>query len=156
MQLYQIQALAEIERRRRLASKRADTAELERDWRVWLPEMFPGYVAGGFAPRHVELWEWGWAIELGVAPPPFVAIWPRGGAKSTSGELLCAAVGAKGTRRYALYVSESQSQAEDHVQNVAGLLESKKMEEVYPELASRAVGKFGNARGWRKGRIRTS
>lgn len=153
---YQLQAQAEIERRRRLATKSANTAELEQDWRTWLERMFPGYVAGGFAPRHEELWEWGWSIERGIAPSAFIAIWPRGGAKSTSGELLCAAVGAKGTRRYVLYVSATQSQADDHVQNVASLFESPQMEEEYPELASRAVGKFGSSKGWRRNRIRTS
>lgn len=59
-------------------------------------------------------------------------------------------------RAYALYVCETQEQADDHVSNVASLLESSPFDALYPEAASRKLGKFGNAKGWRRNRIRTA
>jgi hypothetical protein len=54
-----------------------------------------------------------------------------------------------------LYVSSTQQQADDHVQNVAGLLESPSVEAHFPALAARSLGKYGNSRGWRRNRLRT-
>jgi len=50
-------------------------------WRDWLPHLFPSYFSAKFAHRHVEFWEWLTAVELGVKPRPFVAIWGGGGEK---------------------------------------------------------------------------
>lgn len=83
-------------------------------------------------------------------------ILPRGAAKSTTAELSTVAVGARGTRRYCLYISETQDQADAHVQNIAGLLESPGVERYYPALAERRVGKYGNSRGWRRDRLSTA
>jgi phage terminase large subunit-like protein len=138
------------------ASTRQTHPTIEADWRAWLAVLFPVHVAAGFAPHHAALWEWVWAIERGVRPPPFVAIWPRGGAKSTTAELATVAVGARAARRYGLYISETQEQADGHVQSVAGLLESPTVEPYYPALASRAVGKYGASRGWRRNRLSTA
>lgn len=65
-------------------------------------------------------------------------------------------MGAKKKRTYVLYVCATQEQADDHVGNIAALLESPEIESFYPDLASRAVGKFGNIRGWRRNRLRTA
>ena len=135
--------------------QRADPTEIESDWRTWLAELFGEY-AGSFGDHHALFWEWVWSIEHGSRPRPFVAIWPRGGAKSTSAELASVALGARGRRRYVLYVSATQEQADDHVSNIAALLEAQTVETYYPELASRLVGKFGNPKGWRRNRVRTS
>ncbi len=70
--------------------------------------------------------------------------------------MACAAVGAHDWRRYVLYVSGKQDQADDHVSNVARMLESKQIERYYPSLGERSVGKYGNSQGWRRNRIRTS
>ena len=128
---------------------------LEKAWRDWLGTLFSAYITGGFAQRHVEFWDWVWSLAPGVRPAPFVAIWPRGGAKSTSAELACVAVGARRLRHYALYICGTQDQADDHVQNIASLLESAMFGHYYPAMASRLVGKFGNVRGWRRNRLRT-
>ena len=133
-----------------------DRLRLEADWRSWLETLFPQYVTGGFADRHVEFWDWVWSITRGAAPPAFIAIWPRGGGKSTSSEIACAAVGARETRRYILYICETQDQADDHVANIGGLLESAQIENYYPELGSRKVGKYGTSKGWRRNRLRTA
>lgn len=127
-----------------------------RNWRQWLRVLFPSYVSAPFAQRHAELWDWVWSIETGERPRPFVAIWPRGGAKSSSAELATVMLGARAKRKYAWYVSETQDQADKHVETIAALLESARVERYYPEMAERQVGKYGNARGWRRQRLRTA
>ncbi len=91
-----------------------------------------------------------------MRPRPYLAIWPRGGAKSTGTELACVALAARKRRRYVLYVAMTQEQADDHVQNVAAMIESSEVEVVYPDLATRDVNKFGSSKGWRRNRIRTA
>jgi len=118
--------------------------------------MFPSYVAHDFAPRHEELWAWGETVTLGASVDPFVGCWGRGGAKSTNAELLTVRWGAKGVRRYGLYLCETQEQADDHVGNIGSLLESAAVAQHYPQLADRLVGKFGASKGWRRNRLRTA
>lgn len=133
------------------ASFAAPARGVEQGWREWLRARFPSYVAAPFAQRHVELWEWVWGLPVGGRPPPFVAIWPRGGGKSTTAELAVAAIAtkdAKPARPYALYVCATQEQADDHVSNIATLFERINVD--------RALGKYGNSKGWRRNRLRTS
>jgi hypothetical protein len=125
------------------------------DWQDWLYALFPKHVGGSFAQRHVDLWEWAWSITEDSAPRPFVAIWPRGGGKSTSAELIAAAVGTRGTRKYCLYVRETQEKADQSVANVAALLESPQVSRHYPTHADRMLSKFGTSKGWRRNRLRT-
>jgi hypothetical protein len=87
-------------------------------------------------------------MQPGERPRPFCAFWPRGGAKSTSAELLVAALGVRGIRRYCIYVCETQDQADKHVQAIATILETIGVE--------RAVNKYGAAKGWNRTRLRTS
>ena len=132
-----------------------DWQELEADWRRWLAGIFPRSIGKGiFAPYHEEFWEWVWALERGVRPQPFIGIWPRGWAKSTSAELACCVLGAMGKRVYALYVSRGQEQANKHVADIGALLESPNVEAYYPDLATRLVSKYGHSRGWRGNRLR--
>ena len=146
-------AVAERERRRR---KQQITAQPPIAWDAWLRLLFPAYVQHPFAPRHVDLWEWGESVQLGISVDPFIGCWGRGGAKSTNAELLIARWGAKRTRRYGLYLCETQEQADDHVGNIAALLESSTVAHHHPHLADRMVGKFGQSKGWRRNRLRTS
>lgn len=125
-------------------------------WRDWLQTYFPDAVRAGFSPRHEELWRWGWGIQPDAGASPFVACWPRGGGKSTTMELIIAAWAALGSRRYVLYICETQEQADDHVQNVAALLESPAFGEAYPHASERLVSKFGASKGWRRNRLRTA
>lgn len=130
--------------------------ELEEDWEPWLRYLFPAYVTYGFAPHHREFWEWLWAIEPDEGTDAGVGIWSRGGAKSTSIELGLAALAARCRRSYALYVCGVQTKADDHVGNVATLLESTRVADLYPLVGERLTSKFGTQRGWRKNRIRTA
>lgn len=134
-------------------------AELEaKPWFVWLAAILPAYCGHPFADHHQEFWEWVWSIEQGASPDPtsFAGIWARGGAKSTSAEAACVALGARGKRRYGLYVCDTQDRADDHVANVGAMLESERVGMFYPAAANRLVGKFGNSKGWRRNRLRTA
>lgn len=138
----------------------SETASLSREtvpdsWESWLALMYPEHVVGGYAPYHRELWEWVWSLRVGHSAPPFVAVWSRGWGKSTSVELACAMLGARGARRYVLYVSGTQPQADDHVGNIAALLESEGVERHYPSLGERLMGKYG-PRAWRRNRLRAA
>lgn len=136
-------------------SRRA-AAQTPADWRGWLKELFPEYVRHDFAPHHEEFWEWLWAVRGDERPKPFVAIWPRGHAKSTNAEMSVVALGARKIKRYVLYVCGTQDQADDHVQNIADMLESEGVGGYYADLGSPKLGKYGNSRGWRRNRLRTA
>lgn len=142
--------------RERLRRRAAAAETVAGDWRDWLARFFGGYLYPPYAPYHEEFWEWVWAIRPDQPARPFVAIWPRGFAKSTSVEIVCAAVAALGARRYGLYVCATQDQADKHVANVAGLLESREFSRAYPAASSRKLGKYGSSQGWRRNRLRTA
>ena len=115
---------------------------------TWLAGNFPGYVYKPFGERHLRLWDWIEALEPGTRPAPRVEVWPRGGAKSTTGELGIARIGFKLARKYVLYVSETQDQADKHVAAVANLFERLGMD--------RALNKYGSSKGWRRNQLRVS
>lgn len=126
------------------------------DYELWLPGMFPRFFEHEFAPHHHELLKWAWTIEADKSPPPFAAIWNRGGAKSVLGEAVVVATAARETRKFCLYVSATQALADQHVGNIAGLLESPQLAAAYPALGDRAIGKFGESKAWRRNRLQTA
>ena len=125
------------------------------NWEEWLLAFAPGYTKYGFGPHHREFWDWVNQIE-DKRPRPFIGIWPRGGAKSTSAEMAVMMLGAQKKRKYCLYVCQTQDQADDHVSNIATLMESQAMNLAYPGVSDRLIGKYGNIRGWRRNRLRTA
>lgn len=128
----------------------------ETAWETWLRSLFSSYLSYPFAEHQREFWEWAWSIERGVKPRPFVGIWARGGAKSTSAEMFSVAMGALQKRKYGLYLSGTQDQADDHVSTVSAMLESPEIAAAYPLLSDRELTKFGTARGWRRNRLWTA
>lgn len=144
----QVRAQAEI-RKREMQAERWSEDYKPTDWRTWLKRTFPTYVTSNFAPRHVEFWEWADSVKKGVRPRPFVAPWPRGGAKSTSAELAAVRLGEdRQVRKYCWYVSSTQDKADKHVESIADLLEKSGSE--------RALNKYGSSKGWRRERLRTA
>lgn len=137
---------------RRERARRYAEASPER----WVRLLFPEYLSADFAEHHSDFWRWVWSVERGKKVPAYFAIWPRGHAKSTSGELACVSLGARGKKRYLLYVCGTQEQADDHVANIAAMLESTRFGELYPEMARPLLGKYGNSKGWRRNRLRTA
>jgi hypothetical protein len=129
---------------------------VEMNWEAWLRYLLPGYFGSEFGEHHKAMWEWIWSLKRGVRPDAQIDIWPRGHGKSTGGEAACCALGARGVRRYGLYVCETQPQADGHVANIAGMLESPRFAEMYPAMADRALNKFGSPRGWRRQRLTTA
>src|SRR5258707_2734255 len=126
------------------------------EWDAWLKAIFPVHFAAPFAARHVTLWEWEESIQAGVRPHPFVALWGRGGAKSTSAEATLVKLGADDRRRYAWYVSSTQDKADQHVSTIGDMLESENVSRYYPTLSRRRVGKYGSSKGWRRQRLSTA
>lgn len=126
------------------------------NWQMRLRALFPKHFSRPFAERHVELWEWVTAIQVGERPRPFTAFWGRGGAKSTNAEAAVIDLGARGARRYCWYVSGTQDKADSHVENIASMLESERVSAYYPDLSKRMINKYGSSKGWRRNRVRTA
>lgn len=139
--------IMEMERRARRPKRPPDT------WHGRLQAMFPQYVWHGFSQPHIDLWEWAESIGPGTAVRPFIALWPRGRGKSTHAEMLAAVTGAREQRRYCLYVSETQEQADKHVGTIQAMLESENVARYYPEVGQPLVGKHGS-RSWRRSLLR--
>jgi hypothetical protein len=150
-----------------LAQPRPSRAYLEADPLRWLSFYLRPYLVDelgepiAFAEHQREFWQWAWQIEMGRPPvmagverDALIAVWPRGGAKSTSVEMATTALAARGKRKYALYVSGVQTQADDHVANIAEMLTSERIAADYPAVADRAIGAFG-PRAWRRNRLQT-
>ncbi|HVT12986.1 MAG TPA: phage terminase large subunit [Fimbriimonadaceae bacterium] len=115
----------------------------------WLLSHFPAIATHPFAERHRRLWAWFESLSPGgtVPPRPRVEVWPRGGAKSSTAELGCAYLSTRLTRRFVLYVSGTQAQADLHVQSIASHLEELGVD--------RAVSRYGTSKGWRRDQLRT-
>lgn len=137
-----------IAKRKPKKAKMVDPALLERgQWEPFLSAYFPVATRCPFGARHRRLWEWFEALEPGKRPRARVEVWPRGGAKSSTTELGVVRVGTRLTRKFCLYVSETQKQAEKHVQAI-----SNKFMELGEE---RATSKYGTSMGWRIDLLRT-
>lgn len=116
-------------------------------WREWVAAVFGHVASAGFAGRHERLWAW--LDALGTSTPmPLVEVWPRGGAKSTTTELGVVWAGMNLHRRYVLYVSGTQDQADKHVSSIGSWLLRAGME--------RSVGRYGSSRGWRRNQLRAA
>lgn len=125
------------------------------DWQPWLEDLFPRAVAKGFGEHHEAFWEFVWGIEPETSPPPWIAIWSRGGGKSTSMELAVLSLLARGRRTFALYVCGTQDRANERLQTIAERLTAEKFAACYPALAERDLTKWGHSKGWRQDVVRT-
>jgi hypothetical protein len=141
----------------KLQSATEAISPIDLDWLHWIKILFPNHFSAESPAHHDHLWNWLWAIQLGQPPEPgaFIAIWPRGAGKSTNAEAACACFAARLTRRYGLYLSGTQSQADKHVQSVAAMLGADAIETHYPDAARRRVNKYGHSQGWRRNRLHT-
>jgi hypothetical protein len=116
--------------------------------------LFPNLFYAPFADHHVRFWEHVESVRPGVKPPAFIAVWARGGAKTTNAEAAVVRLGATARRRFCLYVRATQDKANESVQNIAAMLESRPMTEYHPDLANRKLTKYGHSRGWRVDTLR--
>ncbi|MCR4338975.1 MAG: hypothetical protein NUW01_03705 [Gemmatimonadaceae bacterium] len=151
-----------------VAARDPTLAELEADplgWMLWFQRPYVSDRAGTaipFAPHHRQYWRWLASIprdhaEIAMRDPAFIGIWARGGAKSTSAEAGAAYLGALQRRKFAWYVSGSQAQANQHVENVGGMLTGDRFAAAYPAFADRMVYERSGRRGaWRQNRLQTA
>ncbi len=102
--------------------------QLESDWERWLFAMLPAHM-GGENPAPLADYHrefWDWLD------------------------------GQHSPKRYGIYVSDTQDQAEQHVSNIGDMLTTAPFARWYPKLASRKLTKFGHSAGWRRTRLRTA
>lgn len=138
----------------------------------WLLHFFPTAFTAPFGPHHEDFIEWAEQIRLGMHPRPFIGIWPRGGGKSTLIECTVIALGAPrpmpvegeegeqtlsrhSARSYCLYVSETQEQADKHVEDIQTRLESQRLRSSYPQFASPKLRRHGHRASWSRNRLIT-
>ena len=120
---------------------------LEPDWEKWCYKFFPEVCTSPFGDRHHDVWNWAEALRPGIRPRPKVIPWPRGAAKSSTAEMITARLGCTLERHFVLYISETQEQADEHVQNIA---------ELFAKLGIfRAVDSYGRSKGWKRNQLRT-
>ena len=138
-----------------------ERALIEADPETWLAYHYPRAVRSEFSPHHRDFWRFVAALEADELPEfqgrkreAFVAIWPRGHAKSTSGELACAYCAATRRRRFAVVVSATRNQANERVSNVAALLQAERFRQWYPDVARRQIRQYGAGR-WSVSHLQT-
>ncbi len=120
---------------------------------TWATAMFPSLFTRSFGKMHEDVFNWAWSIELNKIHPPLVAVWSRGFGKSTVCEASTIMVGARGTRKYALYVSATQELADQHVASIRDMAETAIMRTYYPVFSKPKLSKEGHSRGWRRNRL---
>lgn len=134
-------------------------------WARWLMDLLPRYFKGRpgteaegrtyFAPFHTAFWDW--VMEIGAArPEPF--IWPvfRHGGKSTHGEAAVVYLLGEGIRKFALFVSDTQKQADLHIENISQMLLSQEVSARYPGLGEPFMDKLERRLGWKISMVRTA
>lgn len=144
-------AAAELELRRRRANR---AAAIPADWRIRIPAMFAPYFRHPFSDPHVAVWEWADSLS-DETPQPLVAIWSRGRGKSTTAEAIAADAGIRKARRYCMYVSGTQDQADKHVQTIARMLEQDSVAQFAPDVGRPKLSKNGN-RSWNRQIVQTA
>jgi len=124
----------------------ASFAQWSTGYEEWIRTYFHADMTAPLSVRHHKLWRWFDGLQTGIKPPARIDIWPRGGGKSTTGEMGCAYVGVKKSRKFVLYVCGTQDQADQHVQTVGKILQKAGV--------NRRVSKYGLSEGWRISMLR--
>lgn len=152
------QALTAADLEQFLAGRERDKIrdDVEQSGAHWFQTLFPAHSTAPMASHMDAVWQWVWDIRRGIRPRPLVAIWGRGMAKSSTAEAAAVALGATGRRRYLLYVSSTQHQADGHVAAIGAMLENPRFAAIYPEMAQRGVTQYGAAKGWSRNRLHTA
>lgn len=100
------------------------------------------------AAHHVAVWDWLESLEAKKPAQPLVLILGRGGGKTST---MCGGIaflGQRESRSFALYVSSTQRQADQHLQEVANYMTKMGME--------RKTGPYGHSMGWNASCLRVS
>lgn len=169
--------------------KTPQAVDLEkRGWKTWLRTLAPKNFRKPFADAHIEYWNVVWkllhkkALNIPLTTREYTILYfvARGYGKSTNGEMTSIAEPAIVGYGNGLYLSDTDSMAEEHLYNVVEIIEYGQIEQFYPKLAKpkikditgaqaeftkqaiitegnwslMAKGLRGNVRGARKGNLR--
>lgn len=124
------------------AVKRNEAKAVEdRGFKVWLDTIFPDQFDTAFIEVHTDFWEWGWKFLICLRdrkplPPEanaFLALWSRNYGKSLHSEVFSAAAICVVGYGIFLYISGTQDLANEHLDNIEGLLTSEGVKDYYPE-----------------------
>lgn len=108
----------------------------------WLSTHFPEAFTHDFAECHTRFWGWVEALRPKTYARPLIEAWSRNFAKSTSLEAAVVLMAVRGSRLFVLYISETQDQANAHVQSIARKLLSIGY--------APAVDELGQKTGWNR------
>lgn len=130
----------------------------------WLKKLGPRTFTKPLAPFHNELWGWFWDVRLkilrGETVTPeelaFLAIWFRGGGKSSNVEWACIAEGGIVGEGFVMYVCDTEKQAKKHVLSIRDRLDSPEIAHYYPGLANPKFDRHGVQVGWRQDYLATA
>jgi hypothetical protein len=135
-------------------------------WEPWLSELAPHVFRGTHAEFHRKFWNWYWPLLLAKrdgkrlvdlhAPLAYLLTLGRGLGKSTSVEWATIAMGALLGQTLTLYVSSTQKQARNHLNNIREEIEDSQIEKYYPGLSNPRIGKFDNRYGWNQDMLATT
>lgn len=117
------------------------------DWREWLGTVAPHIRVELMAVEHVRMWRWLESIRLGVRPPAYFSILPRGYGKTTTGRLGMARVCVRAVRRFGLYVCGTTASANASVTSIRAEFERQGI--------GRKESRYGHSMGWSSERLVT-
>lgn len=148
----------------RLMERRAQLLGLGRPplpwWTQELAEiaraLAPKFVPDVMSSEHDAMYEWARDVEPGTRPRPLVVCLPRGRGKSTTVAVIVVLLGCFRRRRYCLYVSGTQKQADSNMRAIQSVLESPLIAQRFPRMSEKALTKFGQSRGWTQQRLITA
>lgn len=113
-------------------------------WQAWLKTLAPNSFNAPFSKEHIEFWDLYWDIlhrqKAGEVIPAkersLLLFLGRGMGKSTHAEMAAIAEGCILGEGFALYLSDSQMLAEEHLYSVKAILENGIFADYYPLMAS--------------------
>lgn len=114
----------------------------------WARRFLPGLFRSEPAAHHRQAHRWFEELQSESTSPALILAWNRGGAKSATIEGCCARLAFTLKRRFVLYVSETQDQADKHVASIRTLL--------VRAGATPRLTEFGQSAGWRANLLRTA
>lgn len=124
-------------------------------WETTLKTLWPDDHKYPFSQAQRKAWEYLFQIMPDTYYDPYIMVWARGSAKSTTAERATALLGALRRRKYCWYVSGTQSMADDHILSISEMLTSENMQKYFPSIANKNVDKEGVKEGWRRNRLIT-
>jgi predicted phage terminase large subunit-like protein len=111
----------------------------------WLRTYFPDAFTDDFADCHIRFWKWVEALKASEYQRPLIEAWSRGYGKSTALEASVVLMAVRQSRKFVLYVSETQEQANAHVASIA----RKLVELGY----SPKLDEMGRTAAWRRNQL---